>query len=45
MTLGAHRLANGYCRTLQKEKEELDDITTELELADEDELVPYVCEL
>ncbi|KAK6824708.1 Gim complex component GIM3-like protein [Apiospora arundinis] len=25
----------------QKEKEELDDITTELELADEDELVPY----
>ncbi|KAK8094062.1 prefoldin subunit 4 [Apiospora kogelbergensis] len=24
-----------------KEKEELDDITTELELADEDELVPY----
>ncbi|KAF7533234.1 hypothetical protein G7054_g7277 [Neopestalotiopsis clavispora] len=26
---------------LQKEKEELDDITTELELADEDDLVPY----
>lgn len=25
---------------LQKEKEELDDITSELELADEDELVP-----
>ncbi|KAL1840918.1 hypothetical protein VTJ49DRAFT_7616 [Mycothermus thermophilus] len=25
----------------QKEKEELDDITTELELADEDEPVPY----
>ena len=25
---------------LQKEKEELDDITAELELADEDELVP-----
>ncbi|KAK6070945.1 prefoldin subunit [Seiridium cupressi] len=28
-------------RMLQKEKEELDDITTELELADEDDLVPY----
>jgi hypothetical protein len=27
---------------LQKEKEELDDITSELELADEDETVPYV---
>lgn len=26
--------------TLQKEREELDDITTELELADEDEPVP-----
>ena len=25
---------------LQKEKEELDDITAELELADEDELIP-----
>ncbi|KAK8129790.1 prefoldin subunit [Apiospora kogelbergensis] len=28
-------------RVKHKEKEELDDITTELELADEDELVPY----
>jgi prefoldin subunit 4 len=27
---------------MQKEKEELDDITTELELADEDDTVPYV---
>ena len=26
----------------QKEKEELDDLNMELELADEDELVPYV---
>ncbi|KAI4599191.1 hypothetical protein KJ359_002150 [Pestalotiopsis sp. 9143b] len=26
---------------LQKEKEELDDITMELELADEDDLIPY----
>ena len=26
---------------LQKEKEEIDDVTTELELADEDETVPY----
>lgn len=29
---------------LQKEKEELDDITMELELADEDDLIPYVAE-
>ncbi|KAH6620789.1 Prefoldin subunit-domain-containing protein [Chaetomium sp. MPI-SDFR-AT-0129] len=28
-------------KTKNKEKEELDDITTELELADEDETVPY----
>lgn len=28
-------------QTKNKEKEELDDITTELELADEDDLVPY----
>ncbi|KAI0136972.1 Prefoldin subunit-domain-containing protein [Xylariales sp. AK1849] len=28
-------------KTKNKEKEELDDITTELELADEDDLVPY----
>ncbi|KAB5582356.1 Prefoldin subunit-domain-containing protein [Coniochaeta sp. 2T2.1] len=28
-------------KTLAKEREELDDITTELELADEDELVQY----
>ncbi|KAB5586213.1 Prefoldin subunit-domain-containing protein [Coniochaeta sp. 2T2.1] len=28
-------------KTLAKEREELDDITTELELADEDELVRY----
>lgn len=34
-------MADTYLR-LQKEKEELDDITTELELADEDDLVPYV---
>lgn len=26
----------------QKDKEDLEEITTELELADEDELVPYV---
>lgn len=26
---------------IQKEKEELDDLTTELELADEDEKIPY----
>ncbi|KAI1851776.1 hypothetical protein JX265_011011 [Neoarthrinium moseri] len=28
-------------KTKNKEKEELDDVTTELELADEDETVPY----
>lgn len=29
---------------MQKEKEELDDLNTELELADEDEAVPYANE-
>jgi hypothetical protein len=27
---------------VQKDKEDLEEISTELELADEDELVPYV---
>ena len=27
---------------LQKDKEDLEEVSTELELADEDELVPYV---
>lgn len=30
-------------RVKNKEKEELDDITMELELVDEDDKVPYVC--
>lgn len=28
---------------MQKDKEDLEEVSTELELADEDELVPYVC--
>ncbi len=36
-------IANHPSSALQKEKEELDDITTELELADEDDTVPSVC--
>lgn len=28
---------------LQKDKEDLEEISSELELADEDEKVPYVC--
>ncbi|EGS23936.1 uncharacterized protein CTHT_0006460 [Thermochaetoides thermophila DSM 1495] len=40
--LHRHELAiEEELKAKQKEKEELDDITTELELADEDELVPY----
>lgn len=33
-----------YCNSNipQKDKEDLEEISTELELADEDELVPYV---
>lgn len=29
-------------RKYQKDKEDLEEVTTELELADEDDLVPYV---
>lgn len=28
-------------RRLQKEKEDLDDVSNELELADEDDMIPY----
>lgn len=31
-----------YSILLQKDKEDLEEVSTELELADEDELVPYV---
>ncbi|KAJ0292923.1 hypothetical protein Brms1b_004801 [Colletotrichum noveboracense] len=34
-------LKNKSVTDMQKEKEELDDLNTELELADEDEAVPY----
>jgi hypothetical protein len=37
-TLTIHR--PDLLKTGQKEKEELDDLTTELELADEDDVVP-----
>lgn len=35
-------LADHVSSRLQKDKEDLEEVATELELADEDELVPYV---
>lgn len=35
-------LSDAFSPPLQKDKEDLEEISTELELADEDDLVPYV---
>lgn len=41
-TWSAHWLLTRTSSDLQKDKEDLEEVATELELADEDELVPYV---